>query len=124
MSYLVAAPEFLVSAASDLEGIRSMLGAAHAAAAAPTAAVLAAGADEVSSAIASLFSGHGQAYQALSAQAATFHQQFVQALSAGAMVCRRRGGQCRCFAYRSNRAQRGQRAHRGVGGPPTDRQRR
>ena len=80
----MAAPEFLVSAASDLEGIRSALGAANAAAAAPTTGVLAAGADEVSAAIASLFSGHAQAYQTLSAQAATFHQQFVQALTAGA----------------------------------------
>jgi PE family len=38
----------------------------------------------VSAAIASLFSGHAQAYQALGAQAAAFHEQFVQALTAGA----------------------------------------
>lgn len=40
--------------------------------------MLAAGGDEVSAAIAALFSGHAHAYQALSAQAASFHQQFVQ----------------------------------------------
>jgi hypothetical protein len=42
------------------------------------------GADEVSVAIAQLFSTHGQEYQALSAQAAAFHDQFVAALAAGA----------------------------------------
>ncbi|MEK2533918.1 PE family protein, partial [Mycobacterium tuberculosis] len=47
-------------------------------------AVLAAGADQVSVAIAAAFGAHGQAYQALGAQAATFHIQFVQALTAGA----------------------------------------
>src|SRR5262249_37419650 len=31
-----------------------------------------------------LFSGHGQAYQAASAQLAAFHEQFVRALTAGA----------------------------------------
>jgi len=38
----------------------------------------------VSAAIAALFGAHGQAYQALSAQGAAFHDQFVQALTAGA----------------------------------------
>jgi len=45
---------------------------------------VAAAGDEVSAAVASLFSGHGQAFQALGAQAAAFHDQFVQALNAGA----------------------------------------
>ena len=81
MSYVVAVPELVASAASDLAGIGSGLTAAHAAAAAPTTAVVAAAGDEVSAAIASLFSGHGQAFQSLSAQAAAFHSQFVQALS-------------------------------------------
>ena len=81
MSYLVAAPEFLASAATDLSNVGSAVIAANAAAAAPTTGVLAAGADEVSAAVASLFAGHGQAFQALSAQAAAFHAQFVQALN-------------------------------------------
>jgi triacylglycerol lipase len=42
----------------------------------------AAAGDEVSAAIASLFSSRGTAFQALSAQAAAFHAQFVQALNA------------------------------------------
>jgi PPE-repeat protein len=42
------------------------------------------GADEVSSAIAALFGGYGQEYQALSSQTTAFHDQFVNALSAGA----------------------------------------
>jgi PE family len=50
-------------------------------AAAPTTGVLPAAADEVSAAITSLFAGHAQSYQALGSQAATFHAQFVQALS-------------------------------------------
>ena len=78
MSYLVAAPEFLASAATDLSSIGSNLSAAHAAAAAPTTGVLAAAEDEVSAGIAELFSAHGQGFQALGAQAAAFHEQFVR----------------------------------------------
>src|SRR6516165_12822303 len=81
MSYVVAVPEFVASAASDLAAIGSRLSAAHLAAAVPTTAVVAAAGDEVSAAIASLFSGHAQ--QALSAKAAVFHTQFVQALTGG-----------------------------------------
>src|SRR6516164_5538338 len=84
MSYVVAVPEFVASAASDLAAIGSGLSAAHAAAAVPTTAVVAAAGDEVSAAIASLFSGHGRAQQALSAEAAVFHAQFVQALTGAA----------------------------------------
>ncbi|MGO9157915.1 PecA family PE domain-processing aspartic protease [Mycobacterium sp.] len=81
MSILVVAPEFLASAAADLKSIGAELNAAHAAAAGPTTGLLAAGADEVSAAVASLFSGHSEAFQAISAQASEFHAQFVQALS-------------------------------------------
>ncbi|ORT84468.1 PE family protein, partial [Mycobacterium tuberculosis M13] len=45
---------------ADTAGIGSTLAQANAAALAPTTAVLAAGADEVSAAIASLFGAHGQ----------------------------------------------------------------
>jgi hypothetical protein len=38
----------------------------------------------VSAAIAAVFSAHGQQFQALSAQAAAFHNQFVQLMNAGA----------------------------------------
>ncbi|ARG77689.1 PE family protein [Mycobacterium kansasii] len=84
MSYLVAVPEILASSAEDVANLGAALSAANAAAATPTTAMLAAGADEGSAAIASLFSEEAQAYQALSAQMEAFHQQFVQTLNAGA----------------------------------------
>jgi PE family len=84
MSHVIAAPEMMTAAARDLSNIGSALTAAKAAAAAPTTGVLAAAADEVSAAIAALFSAHGQGFQALGAQAAAFHEKFVQALTATA----------------------------------------
>ncbi|WP_260860994.1 PE family protein, partial [Mycobacterium simulans] len=84
MSFVIAAPEFISAAASDLAGLGSTIATANTAAAANTTALLAAGADEVSAAIAGVFGAYGQAYQALSAQAAAFNTRFVQALSAGA----------------------------------------
>jgi hypothetical protein len=84
MSYLIAAPEYLAAAASDLANIASSMSAANAVAMTPTSGVLAAGADEVSAMIAALFSTHAQAYQALSEQAASFHAQFVQLMTGGA----------------------------------------
>ena len=83
MSFLVVPPE-LVSAAADLESIGAALTAANAATAVPTAGLVAAGADEVSAAVAALFAGHAQEFQALTARASAFHQQFVQSLSSGA----------------------------------------
>jgi hypothetical protein len=84
MSYVIAAPEIMTSAATDVASIGSTLNAANAGAAAPTTGIVVAAEDEVSAAIAELFSSHGQAFQALSAQSAAFHCQIVQALNAGA----------------------------------------
>ena len=84
MSFVVTAPEFVVNAAGDLAHIGSAISAANGAAAAPTTAVVAAAGDEVSAAIASLFSSHAHEFQALNAQAAAFHAEFVQALSGAA----------------------------------------
>jgi hypothetical protein len=84
MSFVVAAPEALVTAASGLAGIGSAISTANAAAAAPTTGALAAAADEVSAQVAALFSEHALGYQQLSSQVAAFHAQFVQALGAGA----------------------------------------
>ena len=84
MSYVIAAPDIITAAATDLANIGSTVSAANTAAATRTTGVLAAAEDEVSAAIAALFSTHGQGYQALGAQAAAFHEQFVQALTAGA----------------------------------------
>ncbi|ORW30655.1 PE family protein, partial [Mycobacterium paraense] len=82
MSFVVAVPEAVATAAENAAGIASSLTAANSAAAIPTTGLLAAASDEVSTAIASLFASHGAQYQALSAQAAVFHTQFVQALNA------------------------------------------
>ncbi|WP_152408445.1 PE family protein, partial [Mycobacterium tuberculosis] len=60
MSFVIAAPEAIAAAATDLASIGSTIGAANAAAAANTTAVLAAGADQVSVAIAAAFGAHGQ----------------------------------------------------------------
>ncbi len=48
MSFVIAVPELMAEAATSLASIGSTIGAANAAAAAPTTALLAAGADEVS----------------------------------------------------------------------------
>ncbi len=84
MSFLTTAPDLLEAAASDLADIGSVVAQANAAAATPMTGVLAAAKDEVSTAVAALFSEYGQGYQALSAQAAEFHTQFVQALTSNA----------------------------------------
>ncbi|GAB7145227.1 hypothetical protein LRC484719_38280 [Mycobacterium riyadhense] len=81
MSYLVATPDMLTTAAANAAAIGSSIRAANVAALAPTSTLMAAAGDEISAALASLFSGHAQEYQALSAQAAAFHEQFVKALS-------------------------------------------
>ena len=84
MSFVVAAPEFVQAAASDLANLGLTITEANSAALAPTAGVLAAGTDEVSEAVAALFGAHAKAYQTLSAQAAAFHNQFVQLMGVGA----------------------------------------
>jgi triacylglycerol lipase len=68
MSYVVAVPDVITPAATDLAVIGSDLRAAHTAAATHTTAILAAAEDEVSTAIAALFSTHGQGLQTLGAQ--------------------------------------------------------
>ena len=84
MSYVIAAPEMMTSAATDLATIGSNVSAAHMAAAPPTVALVPAAADQVSASIAHLFSQHAANYQALAGQAAAFHEQFVQHLTANA----------------------------------------
>ncbi|WP_139828643.1 PE family protein, partial [Mycobacterium riyadhense] len=86
MSFLIAAPELLAAAAVDLASINRALTAANAAAAAPTAGLLAAAEDEVSIAVAALFGSNARAYQAFSAQATAFHDRFAQTLSAAAVA--------------------------------------
>jgi hypothetical protein len=84
MSHLFAAPETLASTAADVESIGSAITTAGSNAAGPTTGLLAAAEDEVSAAIANLFGVFGQGYQAALSKAATFHNQFAQALAAAA----------------------------------------
>lgn len=81
MSFVVAQPEVMAAAASEAAAIGAAVGTVNAAVFKATTDLAAAAGDEVSAAIAALFSGHGHSYQALSAAAATFPQQFVQALN-------------------------------------------
>lgn len=82
MSYVLAAPQMLGAAATEVSGIATALQAAHAAAAAATTDVAAAAGDDVSAAIASVFSAHAHAFQAQSAQTLASQARFAQALSA------------------------------------------
>jgi hypothetical protein len=84
MSFVIATPDLVQSAAQDLAGIHSSLAEAATTAAGPTTGVVAAAQDEVSVAIASLFGNVGQEFQVLCAQAQAFHEQFVGLLNAGA----------------------------------------
>jgi PE family len=85
LSYVVVAPEMVAEAAGNLAGIGSAINGANAAAASTTQ-LLPAASDEVSGATSALFGGYPQEYQALSAQMALFHDQFVQALTSGARM--------------------------------------
>jgi hypothetical protein len=84
VSSVIAVPGLMEAAAADLATIGSTVSAAHMAASAPTVTVLPAAADEVSASIAHLSSAHARNYQGLAGQAATFHTQLVQHLTASA----------------------------------------
>ena len=83
MSSTFVSPDVLAAAAQDVARIGSTISAANTAAASTTQ-VLPAAADEVSAAIARLVGTYAQDYQTVMAHAAAFHEQFVQALTAGA----------------------------------------
>jgi hypothetical protein len=78
------APDALETAAADVARIGSAVSAGNLAAAIPTTEVAAAGADEVSAAVAALFGAYAGEYQAAAAHAATYCEQFVSTLSAAA----------------------------------------
>lgn len=84
MSYVVATPESLVTAAGELAKIGSAVNAANTAAANSTTSLLAAAADEVSTRIAALFGAHGRECQAVIAQAAQLHERLVRTMAATA----------------------------------------
>ncbi|CDO88155.1 hypothetical protein AWC29_01580 [Mycobacterium triplex] len=80
MTDLIVDPDAIGTAAGELQGIGSALEATNAAAAAPTTGVLAPATDSVSLRTAAFLDAQAAQYQALSAQAELFHNQFVQTL--------------------------------------------
>ncbi|WP_415624164.1 PE family protein, partial [Mycobacterium intermedium] len=80
MSYVSVVPGAVGPAVSEIARIGTSLGAASAAAAAPTTGLIAAAEDEVSAAIAALFSEQARQFQAVNRQLAAFHEQFVMTL--------------------------------------------
>jgi hypothetical protein len=84
MAYLLANPELIAAAVSDLATIGSDLRASQLAAAARTTSVVPAAADEVSAAIANLMSNNALAFQEMRQSASTFHQQFANNVNAAA----------------------------------------
>ncbi|WP_415624220.1 PE family protein, partial [Mycobacterium intermedium] len=82
MSFLVAAPDVLGAAASYLADIEAALSQARSAAAGSTTGLPPAAGDEVSAAIATLFSSHAEGFQAVGTRMAAFHTEFVRALRA------------------------------------------
>lgn len=94
LSYVFAQPSVLAAAATDLAGIGSAINQATAAVAAPTTGLAAAAADEVSTALATLFGAYGQQFQAISAQVAAFHNEFNPEVGGGRKrICQCRGHQ-------------------------------
>lgn len=84
MSFVDVAPELLDTAAADAARIGSAVRVGHLAALVPTTELAAAGADEVSAAIATVFGAHAREYQLAAAQAAMYHDEFVGTLRAAA----------------------------------------
>ncbi|GFG77683.1 PecA family PE domain-processing aspartic protease [Mycobacterium paragordonae] len=81
MSWVSVVPDVVDASAWRLAGVGAGLGGANAVAAASTTRVAVAAFDEVSAAIAALFSSHGQQFQVFNAQAAAWHSRFVQTLT-------------------------------------------
>lgn len=84
MSYLVTTPDWVTAAAEDLAGLGSSLQEVATAASAPTTGIATAAADEVSAAVAQLFGGFGEEFQAVSAQVSAYHADFARLLNSSA----------------------------------------
>lgn len=82
MRYVLAQPGVMVTAAADVAAIGSTINEATAAVAGRTTGVVAAAADEVSGAIASVFNTYAQDWQALLVRATEFHTEFARAMAA------------------------------------------
>ena len=84
MSFVFTHPEALATAAGQLNGVGSVMGAQNLAAAGATTALPPAAADEVSALTATQFNAQGVVYQAVSAQANVVHELFVAILGTSA----------------------------------------
>jgi hypothetical protein len=84
MSYVIAVPDLMTAAATDLGTIGLHLSEAHAAAVAPTVGLVPAAADEVSAGVAHLFARYAEDFHGLAGRAAVFHEQFAHKLTTGA----------------------------------------
>src|ERR1700722_6362760 len=82
MSFVITDPDMMAAAAGEMQSVGSTFAATNTAAALPTTTVLPPGADSVSVRAAALLDAHAQQYQAFSAQAEVFQNQFVQTLNA------------------------------------------
>lgn len=83
MSYVTAGPEAMLARAADLAEVGATIQEANTIAATQTTGLPAAAADGVSAAVAAVFESHAENYQAIGAQMAALHDQFVQKLAAG-----------------------------------------
>jgi PE family len=81
MAFVTTQPEALAASAGTLQGVGAAVNAGNEAAAGPITAVVPPAADRVSALLAVQFAAHAQMYQAVSAQGAAVHQQFVDALA-------------------------------------------
>lgn len=84
MSQVSVTPDFLTTAATELNAIGWSLRDAQKAAAPATVGLAPAAADEVSAGIAQLFAEHARDYYAAAEQAADYQERFVQKLTNGA----------------------------------------
>ena len=82
MAYVLAQPQVMATAAADVAEIGAAIDEAKVAAARTSTAVARAAADEVSEAVANLFSGYAREYHAVIDGATAFHTEFAQALAA------------------------------------------
>lgn len=85
MSFVTTQPEILSSVAGELQSMGAAMNMANTAAASPTTGVVPPAADAVSALTAAQFAAHAQMYQAISAQAAAIHEQFVATLGSTAV---------------------------------------
>lgn len=85
MSFVTIMPQALECAATDVAGIGSAFSEASAAAATPTTAILPAGADELSTAMAAVLTRQGQVWQTFSHDYEWLHQQFVDLLNGSSL---------------------------------------